>query len=169
MKKAVAAVALLMMCSGLLAWGQEEYPRKEIFAGFSLLSADLGSQEQFRGWQTSVAGNFNEKFGLVADFGGQYKNFGSVTAQDYQFLFGPQLSIRGDKATGFIHGLVGGTHDKFGSAGATGLMIGIGGGVDIRLSNRLALRAFQFDWTPDRFSGHWTSRQARLGVGLVFN
>jgi hypothetical protein len=57
----------------------------------------------------------------------------------------------------------------------TGLAAAVGGGLDVRLSDRLSVRAVQLDWNPNRFSddgpgaGSRTSHNFRVGVGIVFH
>ena len=43
-----------------------------------------------------------------------------------------------------------------------------GGGLDIRLSNRIDLRVIQFDYNPTRFFDS-TQHNTRIGVGIVFH
>jgi hypothetical protein len=49
----------------------------------------------------------------------------------------------------------------------TGLAGAFGGGLDIKLSNKVDLRAFQVDYNPIRISGS-IDHNVRFGVGLVF-
>lgn len=49
----------------------------------------------------------------------------------------------------------------------TGLAGAFGGGLDIKLSNRIDLRAVQVDYNPIRFDGG-TQHNVRIGIGLVF-
>jgi hypothetical protein len=49
----------------------------------------------------------------------------------------------------------------------TGLAGAFGGGIDIKLSNRIDLRAVQVDYNPIRFDGG-TQHNVRIGIGLVF-
>ncbi|MBI3894823.1 MAG: hypothetical protein HY313_02720 [Acidobacteria bacterium] len=175
---------------GAVSQAQITTPAFEGFAGFSILSSgsegdediDL-DREQRWGWQASLAGNLNSAFGLVADFGGQYKhleielpgNDDDFFLYNYQFMFGPRISGRGERATGFGHFLIGGAHT--GGSGlegvefdsATGLAMGIGGGVDINIgSGGTAFRIIQFDWLPMRFKGDWFQDTFRIGIGIVF-
>ncbi len=102
---------LLLLSSSAL--GQDkDYPKAEFFGGFSYRSADVGTRENFFGWQASISDNFHEKIGLVVDVGGQYKSFpfpGSIdlTVQSYNFLIGPRFTARGERVTGFVHALFG--------------------------------------------------------------
>ena len=96
---------------------------------------------------------------------------------NYQYMFGPQISMRGQKVTPFVHALFGA--ERMGTAvtdplsgstiavASTGLGLGIGGGLDVSVSHRLALRVPQFDWTPVHAGGVWTNNVIRIGIGLV--
>jgi hypothetical protein len=109
----------------------------------------------------------------------------------YQFLFGPQMSFRKPRVTPYVHALFGGIRDGVGSltilgvttpaVSSTGLGMGFGGGLDINISDRLALRVPQFDWTLRHIAGttttvlgttvtvpgSWSTGQFRFGIGLV--
>lgn len=179
---AVGAIGLSLL--SIPSFAQEViYPKVEVFGGFSVEHA--GSS--FMGWQASMNGNVTHHLGLVADFGGQYATVVGVPMNSYQYLFGPRLFVRKNRVTPFVHALVGGFRNGIGSTSilgvatpavsATGLGMGIGGGIDINLSNRFALRALQFDWTPEHIAGTsvggisvpgmWASSQFRIGIGLV--
>jgi hypothetical protein len=160
-------------------------------------------RNSFFGWQSSANFNITHHLGIVADFGGQYKTIPSVTAlgvttpsipmNNYQFLFGPRMVFRGPRITPFVHMLFGAGRSGIGSisitdpitgltvttpaVSSTGLELGMGGGIDINLSERFALRVPQFDWTPMRVSSidpttllpttAWSKSQIRIGIGLV--
>ena len=49
----------------------------------------------------------------------------------------------------------------------TGPAFALGGGLDIRLTRKLELRAFQIDYNPSRIREH-TLQNIRLGIGLNF-
>lgn len=159
------------------------------------------SRKSFMGWQASAGFNLTHLLGIVGDFGGQYGSIPSATVlgatipsvsmTNYQFLFGPQLSFRRPRVTPFVHALFGAS--KFGAgatvtgvpvtvgASSTGFGMGLGGGLDINISDRLALRVPQFDWTPRHIAGttttvlgttvtvpgSWSTGQIRFGIGLV--
>jgi len=48
----------------------------------------------------------------------------------------------------------------------TGFAAAVGGGLDLRVSNRFQIRAIQVDWNPVRIDG--TQNNLRLGAGIVF-
>ena len=90
----------------------------------------------------------------------------------FTIMGGPKVAYRSHSAvTPFGHFLIGTTHA---SAGAFGLSYGknalaaaVGGGVDFRVSEHVAVRAIQADYLMTRF---YDARQnnIRLSAGVVF-
>ena len=71
----------------------------------------------------------------------------------YAYQFGPVYTFRWERASAFTHALFGGMSQGVsqgsinGSApGYTAFVWSVGGGLDINLSNRLAIRAAQIDY-----------------------
>lgn len=178
------------------------YPKAEVFGGFSISSAAIGSvdpttglpvslRETFWGWQGSANFNVTHHLGIVGDFGGQYKSLpgiagagatvSGVSLNSYQFLFGPRIMFRRSRITPFVHAMFGGVKEGVGSStltvlgtslttpavSSTGLGMAMGGGLDVNLSDRFALRVPQFDWTPMHIGGVWEKNVIRIGIGLV--
>jgi hypothetical protein len=178
----IGAIGLSLLA--MPSFAQEvNYPKVEVFGGFSIERAGAS----FMGWQASANGNITHHLAIVGDFGGQYKTVLGIPMNSYQFLFGPRLFVRKNRVTPFVHALFGGMRSGIGSTtilgvttpavSTTGLGMGIGGGLDINISNRLALRVPQFDWTPMHIGsttvlgvtvpGAWATNQVRIGIGLV--
>lgn len=165
----------LIVIVGLPALAQD-YPRAEIFGAFSYLHVDpvVAPREIAFGWQASVSGNFHKNLGLVADFAGQYKSVTVDTErakfQAYEYLFGPRFFVRGERATGFVHALFGAATARASILGVTitesAFALGFGGGADVNVNDRVAVRVLQFDYIPVRESGVW-SHNLRLGFGIV--
>src|ERR1044071_827814 len=102
-KLILASLGLLLMSAP--SWAQE-VPKAEVFGGFSLSSVGTSgvtpsTRTSFYGWQSSLNGNVNRNLGIVADLGGQYKSIAGISMNNYQFLFGPQISARMEKVTPF--------------------------------------------------------------------
>ncbi len=145
----------------------QDYPKGEIFVGISYANVDDTidkEREHFIGFQTSFAGNLNESFGIVADFGSQLNPF---VGETYEFMVGPRFTSRGDTATGFVHAMFGRAAFSGNVNSDTGFAMAFGGGLDVNVGGRLVLRAFQFDYVPTRL---FNTRQhnIRLGLGVVF-
>ena len=145
------------------------------------------------GWNFSAAVNANRWIGVVADFGGYYgpvtkgktfkpancvlctSDFSGILHNMYTFTAGPQLSIRQDRVTGFAHALFGGAHIRedlviFNSISdrisSTNFAFLVGGGVEIALSHRFAVR-IQPDYLKTEILGR-KQNNFRASTGLVF-
>lgn len=167
--KRILFLVSLILCVTASAFAQSENnPAVEVFGGPSILrnGATAPNFSLYGGWQAQASFNFNRNFGLTTDFGGQYRNVLGVRAQQYEYLFGPRVMLRGHRATLFAHGLVGA--NTFHAAGASthGFAAGVGGGLDYNVGNRFAIRVIQADYLRTRLSNEWF-HDARIGVGIV--
>jgi opacity protein-like surface antigen len=162
-----------MMC-GYYAVAQD-YPKAEVFGGFSIAHLDTeGAQSKlglpstfniktwYPGWEIAGQYNLTKMFGIKADFTGNYGKPLSVTgappglpsARAYSFLFGPVVSFRGDHITPFVHALFGGNHASVDASALVGnpaisdtaFAMAIGGGLDWKLTHHFAVRVGQFDY-----------------------
>ena len=174
MKKLLLIGVLIFTCGSLFA--QDDYPKAEVFGGFSLLNTDMGGmwskRFSFYGFQANGAYNLDNKFGIEADFGAQFKSEQGVTVHMYEFLFGPRFAMRRDKATMFVHALFGGKNIGAEGESTNGFAMGFGGGVDVNVNDRFAVRVVQFDWIPTRFTENgeetlWIKDTIRFGFGIV--
>jgi peptidoglycan-associated lipoprotein len=167
-------------------------PKVEIFAGYSYLDANykvnttLGSGsggESFNGGSASGSYNYKPWFGAVADFGGYnlHENYGSETL--YTYMFGPKFALRQGRVTTYVQALVGvghisttnninGTLEPYYSK--NGLAAAAGGGMDLRLTHRLAVRVVQVEYMRVQFSNlnsivlNLHLNCARFSTGIVF-
>jgi Outer membrane protein beta-barrel domain len=157
----------------------------------------VDEREGFHGFNTSVTGNVKRYLGLKFDFAGHFKekDFPSfpgdhVKSRVFNFLGGVQLKDNGTDATfkPFAYALAGGAHVRNeidfralclpppgGSPSSciftesdTGFAAALGGGIDIRASNRVDIRVIQFDYNPTRVFDS-TQHNFRIGVGVVFH
>jgi opacity protein-like surface antigen len=165
--------AALVAFAAVGAHAQEETPKAEVFGGYAY--GGSGSH----GWDGSVAFNANRWLGLVADFGGQYTSIDTPDSSErirtHTFLFGPRLSARrGRRVTPFAHALFGAAHNDSRAREAgldlrftdNSFALALGGGLDVKLSRRVAVRAFQLDYLRTGFFGG-TQHNGRIAFGLV--
>jgi hypothetical protein len=158
---------------------QPEVARVEVFGGYSLLPADGDDfpRQTSHGVHVTVSANVTPWFGVFGDIGAQFNtatnlglNFEGTTARTrvIEYLAGPRFTVRSDRAALFVHGLIGlasgDAGDNFRGFSDTKLAFGGGGGVDVGIARRFAVRA-QFDLLAsfaDIVEGN-----TRFGVGVV--
>jgi hypothetical protein len=169
MKKMMWLIFTILLVAGS-AYAQDA-PRAEVSMGYSFLRlGGTGGMNQ-NGASLSIAGNVNRWFGIVGDFGGYHSSPFGASLNTYTFLAGPRFSLRrNDKVTPFAQVLVGGAHlaagvDGF-SASVTPFVMSAGGGIDLRISQRVALRP-QVDYLYFR-SGGQSGNAGRASVGIVY-
>ncbi len=176
------------------------------YSRFGTLSNDTVTGNRMvglNGGSASVAVNFNRYLGIVGEFGGyddsQLELTGTGVNQPfvvdssgtaYTYLFGPRLSFRNHtRFTPFAQILAGGVHasavtvnDCTGSACAVlpsqdSFAFTGGGGLDIRLTHRISIRAVQAEYMLTRFQGvangvstgaSTNQNDLRLSSGLLF-
>ena len=155
------------------------HPSVDVFVGYSILpaSGDDFPRQTSHGVQASVTGHLNRWFGIVGDIGAQFNTArrlgpgfeGRVARSTVrQYLVGPRFTSRSERVEVFGHGLFGiSTGDAgpgFSGFSDSGLTFGGGGGVDLRVSPRMAVRA-QYDLLgsfADIVEGN-----SRFAVGVV--
>ncbi len=159
-------------------------------------------REGFNGFNISAVGNFSRYLGAKFDYSYHQKSFDfgadNTTVRLHNILGGIQVKNNESEGTikPFAHALVGVgrteadlsefDNDLF-DFDDTGFAAAIGGGLDIRVSNRVDVRLFQIDYNPMRFdfsdfgasgvpgtptptgSQKRTLHNVRIGIGIVFH
>ncbi len=164
--KWLAMGILLMTCSA----SAQQAPRVDVSTGYSFLRLGGSGGESQHGGTISIAGNVNNWFGIVGDFGAYHSSPFGASLNTYTFLVGPRFSLRAGKVTPFVQTLFGGAHMNASANGISGALtpfaVSAGGGVELRLSQHIVLRP-QVDYIALRSSGQ-TLNAGRASVGLVF-
>lgn len=141
----------------------QDYPKGELFGGyqFTHLEPNLNAN----GWNASITGNANRWFGVTADFGGAYKNGGRI----HTVMAGPVFSLRqSEKVTPFAHVLLGAAVASGGGTSSTAFATAVGGGLDVKVNEHVAVRLVQADWLLFRSGGITDKKNARVSAGIVF-
>ncbi len=145
--------------------------------------------------------NFHRYFGVKAElmgYGGSKAtwtlpvgntlapNGATVTASGnlFTYLFGPQVRIPTPKVNPYLHFLFGGAHTSvFGNAvnalqtasaapSGNAFAMAIGGGLDVPVTHKVAIRVGQFDYLMTRFNNEITGpdnqHNFRYSAGVVF-
>jgi len=176
----------LMLLIPMAAMAQGEYPKAELFGGYSYFRANPDGLN-LNGWNASATANITNWFGIEGDFSGHYGSpriFGFevpfVDVSSYTFMAGPKLTYRTNKVAPFAHFLLGAARASTGAFGYslsdTAMAAVVGGGIDINVNKSLAIRAIQADYLMTRFQtgpqiafSGFDDRQNnfRLSAGLV--
>lgn len=196
MKKLMLATVMLVCCATLaLAQNTDQYPKNEVFIGYSYENADINSltinpgRAGLQGVNFEYTRNIYKIVGITADFSGHIKreslatNAGEVqhNREQYNLLGGLQLKARNQsRVTPFAHALLGvGLFRGFSAIlapsgntyffdDAKSFALAFGGGLDIRANKRISIRVIQADYNPT-FFGQGRQNNFRLSVGVVFN
>jgi len=195
MKKLSFLASLVVLCLPLAASAQEVAPKVEIFGGYSFLRLNLGNNLSgvpsgtdlgaidTHGFNVSFAGNFARHVGIVSEVS-RYTTSQSVSVpvlgnlsgnvSVLTLLFGPRVTLHRGKAEPFVHALFGAaraTADAS-SAGLSNNGVGyafayaLGGGLDVKVHNNLAIRLAQLDYLGARGGGQGLDN-FRYSVGVV--
>ena len=178
MRKLFALIFVIFL--GQIALAQT--PRVEVFGGYSYLH-EPGLN--LNGWNGSATFNLNRCVGITADFSGHYWStslnaplVGALEIRNrvHSYTFGPTVSLRNQtRFTPFVRLLAGGSHLTFagtvasstGSASEDHFTVVGGGGFDVALNRRIAVRPVQLDYHGVRFSPGWMNSM-RYSAGVVF-
>jgi hypothetical protein len=150
-------------------------PRLEVFGGYSYRRFDsptIGFVDwsNLNGFDAGATVNITPHWGAAADVSGQY---GSLLTL-YNFMIGPQYSLRRDKSKFFVHGFFGKaqttvniTTSLRNGFESVGRAVAAGGGYDLDLTPRFTLRV-QGDYLNTNTFGV-TQNDIRVSTGLVFH
>ncbi len=162
---------------------------RDNFNGFNV--SGVYNLTRYFGIKGDVSGTYNSKrFTGTADAGGtpftvSVRNSSSL----YNFLGGVQVkdNAKSGRLKPFGHAMIGAAHARTkvsdytctpstvcaavtipdSTFSDTGLAGAFGGGLDIRLNNKIQIRAFQADYNPVRSNGAF-QHNFRFGAGIVF-
>jgi hypothetical protein len=175
--------------AGLTAWGQAPSPANTISTtevavtyNGTLANIVAGSEFWMQGGSVQVQTRFHRQWSVVADVAGMHAaqmNSSGVGLDMVTVTFGPRYTWRpaSRRFDVFCHALLGeawGMNSVFpGPAGsqsaANSLAVRAGGGLNLPINRRLAIRAFEADWLRTQMPNAHRNIQnnATLGTGIV--
>lgn len=185
----------------------QDYPKFEFGGAYSYIRVNINATDyavtpplkasqsfDLQGGKGEVVYNPASTIGLVAEFGG-YDVTGlpsgtGASATLFTYLFGPRLNFnKRGKITPFGDLLFGGAHlsgsaklatatgNLFGSGTSDSWAMAVGGGVDYKVANHVAIRLFQADYLLTRFdtilnangkTSAASQNNFRVGAGIQF-
>jgi hypothetical protein len=185
MKRLAVLVFLVSLCRSAPLFAQVN-PVNDFSGGVAVSSIGGDATDATRhtlvGWQAAASQKIKKAvkaattgdtpISIVGDFGGQFRTLDDGRAlHAYEYMGGVRVragAIRKPTSV-FAHALVGGMTRSNGTTSDTGLMMGLGGGIDVVTTGgayALGVRT-QFDWLPARVNSAWVASQFRIGVGVV--
>ncbi len=171
----VCLLVLLALASGQAA-GQNFFkaPQVNVFAGYSLLRYDaqpwgFSGPLNLHGGNIELSLPIYQGWGVVADVSGHYSN----EMKEYNFLIGPQYQFEFKGMRFFGRGFWGKSRTRLLILGASqlhastlGYSGGGGGGIEIPIGGRFAIRPIQADYLVASAFGDKRS-MVRYSTGLV--
>jgi len=169
MMKRILLLTIVMTTAAIVAQAQD-VPKYEFGVTYNIVVADIDvlDNEATHGYGLSFQTNLNRWFGLAAEWGATHGASGPFTIQEngrlnlvpevdtrYQtFLGGPRFTWRKNRFNLFGHYFVGQGNSKvedeandFHTGNGEFAML-VGGGLDVFLGKKVALRLAQFDYLP---------------------
>ncbi|HUJ96322.1 MAG TPA: hypothetical protein VLW84_13705 [Terriglobales bacterium] len=174
-------IAIVVCLSGLTAVSAAQVPTSgNVFFGYQYYHTPLSSIDtaNLNGWNGSLEGKVFPFLGIVADLSGAYgsQNFPCSSSpgctvhanvNEYNFLFGPRVSVSVKKIRPFGEFLIGAAHTNTnaGAGSNTSFAYALGGGVDYRVVRIVGWRVGA-DYVSTRFFGT-TQNNVRIITGIV--
>jgi len=190
MMKSSAVLMGVFLVSGALVSAQEtSTPVAEVGLSYSYTRVNPGgtlSSYNANGGYGTLEYNFNRVFGIVADLGANHAGsangveLGNTT---FEYLFGPRFNWRHGRFTPYVQALVGGERFSNGlNPAATdprlltsqnNFAAALGGGLDVAVTNRIAIKPFQLEWLTTQFNDSasnlkFVQNNLRYSAGVVF-
>ena len=145
-----------------------------VFGGYSYgrSEGDLGDFN-WNGFNVAVSGHVTDWLAITGDVSGHFTEIGGLLDLSwYNFSAGPQFIRRTGRIRGFGHALFGVSLVDAGLLGfdignETGFSTVIGGGVDVGITERFAVRVFQGDWLRIWDVSGQDLNLGRLSFGVV--
>jgi Outer membrane protein beta-barrel domain len=192
--RGLCSLLVLCTCCAHDLFGQSDYTRHEVGGNFSVVGADTKgafnndkSRDALYGFNIQGAYNISRFWGVKADFSYFQKEFeagnADFTSRLFQIAGGIKLQDNTDaiRFRPFAQALIGVAHasklprllEETSSGRVVSVLTGtgpslvLGGGLDIRLTRKLELRALQIDYNPVWLKDQ-TFQNVRLGIGVNF-
>lgn len=189
MKSSTILLSALLV-SGVVASAQEtSTPVAEVGLSYSYTRVNPGgalSSYNANGGYGYAEYNFNKVFGLVGELGANHVgdvNGFQVGNTTFEYLFGPRFNWRHSRFTPYIQALVGGERFSNGFnpgaadprlfASQNNFAAALGGGLDIAVTNHIAVKPFQLEWITTQFNNsaanlNYVQNNLRYSAGVVF-
>lgn len=175
MRKYSLLLGVCIVCG--FAAAQESAPTPIAEIGLNYSYVHLGSAQSATSSQNGGSGyleyNLNRVVGLVADFGG-YANASALAGGNtatFTYLFGPRFNWRKSRVVPYTQFLFGGAdtalNGPLASTTRNGFATAAGGGIDIAVTKRIAVKPIQLEYIAARPSSNSFQNNLRYSAGVV--
>lgn len=189
MKSSAILLGMLVATRGLASAQETSTPVAEFGLNYSYTRVNPGgslSSYNANGGYGTVEYNFNRVFGMVADLGANHIGTANGLQLDnttFEYLFGPRFNWRHSRFTPYVQVLAGGERFSNGLnpgandprlfASQNNFAAAAGGGLDIALTNHIAIKPFQVEWLATQFNNRssnlkYVQNNLRYSAGVVF-
>jgi hypothetical protein len=173
MKKLMLVLVLLLGVS-TVAVAQND-PVADVFTGYSLnwgewesVSGDEDIGGKMNGWNAAINFNVNNNWAVTFDVSGHYL-WGDMNLKYHTFLVGPKYTFgSSEKVRPYVHALYGVNHvnPEKPFTVENNFVQAYGGGVDVRVTDKVSVRAMQLDYLSIR--RYKFEKNLRFSSGFVF-
>jgi opacity protein-like surface antigen len=181
MRRLIVLVAALIAFTALtFAQDEPTAPKAELFIGYNLQHTDLSNESlgtaNLSGANVQGTAFLHKNLGITADISNSY---GSDVLQSgenvrrYTYLFGPTYALHTQSNfTPYVHALFGVDHERvsvsnLGDFTDNSFAYTLGGGIDVKLVQHVALRPAQLDFLHTDH-GSVGQNNFRYSAGVVF-
>jgi len=167
----------LLLCGESTAQESEEIeplPKVEVFGGYSLLRSN---ESNFHGWKSAVSFNIKRWLAVAVDADGHYFSEntlkGKLRESEHSITAGPHFAFRNkSRLVPFAYAMTGLAWESTSLAGKgdthTGFAFETGGGIDLELNRRVAIRLIDVSASITHIDGHTTTKP-KFSTGVVFH
>ena len=181
------AAALILAFVTASAFGQRQVasypsqtPKLDLSFGFEAVRANappgISSDFGLFGGRTDAAYHFTRQIAAVAEFSGSHANLISNTGQNLTlttYTFGPRITFNKRRVKPFGEALFGAGHGSNSyfptgttyTTSASSFAYSFGGGVDVNLTHRFAIRALEAQYLHTALPNGTTNHQNQLVIG----
>jgi hypothetical protein len=172
-------VCLLFLIALSTCANAQEIPVAEYFGGYSYSRVNpdsLAEGANAHGWHADIVLNTRLFDVVLADISKHYGESAGTNLSMTTFLVGPRFARRGENVTWFVQSLYGYSYitadgDVFGPEigrhDSSFAFAPVGGGIDLRLSEKFAFRVFQYDMVFTTLGRGGMQISPRVSTGVV--
>jgi hypothetical protein len=158
-------VVLLLLCPTLHAQSREV----ELTAGYNYQNSDQGEgvRTNLNGWYASAQYDLNSFFAMTVEADNYYGNLNGQSQSQQNFIMGPQFTFRADEAKlrPFLYAQSGDQRSVSQDSVAHAFNLQLGGGVQVKLSERFSLQLSPAEYSlVTESTGPTHSFSSKVGV-----